>query len=92
MPSIKNLVGYKKELPEDVVILFESKQDGWNQIGGVELMATTEYQPQGSWLYWKLAKALDAEDLGRDCWIVFGSGRIKLVTPEEYHTLRWHVP
>ena len=46
----KHVIGYSNELPDDVVVLFESKHAGLNQIGGAELMATTEYQPQGSWL------------------------------------------
>jgi len=88
----KNLVGYENELPEDVVVLFESKYDGWNQIGGVELMATTEYLPKGSWLYWKLVKAMDEKHLDRGCYVCFGDGHVEFVKPEEYHNLRWHVP
>lgn len=88
----KNLIGYDNELPEDVVVLFESKHAGWNQIGGVELMATTEYQTQGSWLYWRLVKALDVEILGKGCFVCFGGGHVEFVKPEEYQTLRWHVP
>ena len=87
----KHVIGYSTIIPDDVVILFESKHAGWNQIGGEELMATTEYQP-GSWLYLRLAKATGAKNLSRGCYVCFGGGHVEWVKPEEYDTLRWQVP
>lgn len=89
----KHLIGCSLEdIPGDVVVLFESKHTGWNQVGGAELLATTEYRPQRSWGYWQVVSALGEGDLGIGSFVLFGNGNIERVKPEEYDTLRWHVP
>jgi Tfp pilus assembly protein PilE len=46
----KNIVGMKaSEVPADVVLLFEGPV-GWNQVGGPELLTTTNHEEEGAFL------------------------------------------
>ncbi len=83
----KYLSGYKGKLPNDVVVLFESKNDEWNQSGGPELMAT-DYHLGASWKY-QLTFGRSGGNKG--CLIIFGDGHCDYVTPDDFDKLRWQV-
>ena len=72
-----NAVGLRTDqVTEDMVLLFETKP-GWNQIGGLELLATDNH--------------LKSDHGRKGANVAFGDGHVEFIKAEDLSKLRWDV-
>ncbi|MBN2212039.1 MAG: phage holin family protein [Sedimentisphaerales bacterium] len=86
----ENLLGVslgRIKKPDEVVMIFESRQSGWNQHGGPELLAYEDHQWKDNrcqYLPEKSKRPIGANIAFCDCHVEF-------VPVEEYDKLRWRI-